>query len=350
MKSHQRTSLGKVLGLLVTFSFGLLPLLKADVVVLQTGAVITGKVLQQDGEGVLLQMEYGTYRYPLAMIRDVKQETAAVPSAIRSGQSIPDWAQLVTLLANNNWAQGLRQVPAAMIEKGNFKNVPYVSFRSASGLYEMNIYGDLNHPAAVQIGAMNYLHQTAGEKSNCVAFISSVLGNAADQKIIRALNFEQKDVQKNGDLTFETILPGEWGSYGGWWISVYNANELAGAQASSAELLTLTQARVAAAPPVTATNVASQPVATIPPAATIAPPPATTTDSGQITTAGNYSYSYGYGTTYGAWTAEELAAARPVTATYPTATGDKTYATANAGMVYPRTYTRDGGTYGQRRR
>lgn len=345
MKSYKRTHLGNGFGLLVAIVFGFLPALKADVVILQSGAVLTGKVLQQDGEGVLLRMEYGTYRYPLALIRDVKKEPTTTSSAASSGQSIPDWAQLVTLLANNHWAPGLRQVPATMIEGGNFKNVPYVSFRSASGLYEMNIYGDLDHPAAVQIGAMNYLHQTTGEKSNCVAFICSVLGNAADAKIVRALNLDQKDVQKNGGLTFETILPGEWGSYGGWWISVYNANALAGAQASPAELLALTQTRVAATPPVTATNVPSQPVAAVPSSA-----PATTTNSSPITS--SETYSYGYGTAYGAWSAEELAAARPAAATtYPaTVASEKTYPTAASGMVYPRTYTRSAGGYSSRSR
>ena len=114
------------------------------------------------------------------------------------------------------------------------------------------------------------------------------------------------------------------GSYGGWWVSVYDTNALAGARASDAELLAITQPRVAATasgtptmpPPATVTNIA--------PAA--APPMTTTTTT-----------TYGYGTDYG-WTAEELAAAHP---------GDSPAAAAN---VYPRTYTRAAGTYGSYRR
>ena len=150
------------------------------------------------------------------------------------------------MLADNGWAPEIKQVPATVINYGKFNNVPYVSFRCAAGGYEVNIFGDLNRPAAVQIGAMSYLNNSAGAKSNCVNFICSVLANAADRKIVRTLDWSQKDVQQNGNLSFETLMPGEWGSYGGWWVSVENDTALASAQASEAELLAITQPRVAA--------------------------------------------------------------------------------------------------------
>jgi hypothetical protein len=324
MKSNKLTNL--VFGLLAVIIFGLLPLLKADVVVLQSGVVLPGNVLQQDANGLLLQTESGTYRYPLTLIKEVKKEAATAPHVSNNGQVIPDWAQIVSLLATSGFAPAIQQVPATVIGYGTFKNVPYISFRCGYGDYEINVFGDLNQPAAIQIGAVNYLHQTAAEKTNCVNFICSVLANAADRKIVRALDWNLKDVKSNGGMTFETLLPGEMGSYGGWWVSVYDTNALASAQASDAELLAITQPRMAAAtsPMATATNAA--------PAATAAPPVTSTTTT---------TYGYAYGTDYG-WTAEELAAAHPaVPATYPTA------AAAN---VYPRTYTRTAGTYGSYRR
>ncbi|MGA2788094.1 MAG: hypothetical protein ABSF60_11255, partial [Verrucomicrobiota bacterium] len=353
MQKKQQTHLGRIFGFLALAGFGLFlqPSLKADVVILQTGTVITGNVLQQDGDGVLLQMESGTFRFPPASVRDVKKEAAAAPHASNNGQRIPDWAQIVSLLANNGWAQGLKQVPAAVINHGVWGNVPYISFRCASGGYEINVFGDLNRPAGIQIGAMSYLSQSTGAKSNCVNFICSVLANADDRKMIRALNLNQKDLEKKGGMTFETILPGEWGSYGGWWVSVYNDNDLANSHASEAELLGLVQPRVATPPPVaataqpaaTTTNVAAQSeVASSQPAPPPAQPVTTTTGSGVVTT---------YGATYGeypGWTAEELAAARPVasapypaaTADKPASTGDQAYPSTTADKVYPRTYDR----------
>ena len=179
-------------------------------VVLQSGVVLTGNILQQDASGLLLQMESGTYRYPLAAIKEVKKEAAAAPHVSNNGQIIPDWAQIVTRLADSGFAPAIQQVPATVIGYGTFKNVPYVSFRCGYGDYEINIFGDLNQPAAVQIGAMNYLHQTAAEKTNCVNFICSVLANAADRKMVRALDWKQKDVQPSGSLTLKPCCRVKW--------------------------------------------------------------------------------------------------------------------------------------------
>lgn len=361
MKKYPLTNSGKALKLLALFGFGLLfqPLVKADVVVLQNGQVITGKVLQQDSNGVLIQMEYGTFRYPLSLISDVKKEAAAAPHVSNNGQRIPDWAQIVTLLANNGWAQELKQVPATVINSGIWRNVPYISFRCAFGGYEINIFGDLNNPAAIQVGAMNYLKQSADAKSNCVAFICSVLPSADDRKMVRALNLNQQDVQKKAGMTFATIQPDDPASFGGWWVSVYNESELASAQASETELMAITQPRAAAAQPVAAT---AQPAATATiavaqpgapaqqPAAATAQPAATTAQPAPTTYQPVVATTY-YGATP-AWTAEELATARPAAAAaYASGTTERTAGTterpsSTAGMVYPRSYTRTGGAYG----
>ena len=342
MKKNQPIKSVRAIELLAVIGLGLWlqPLVKADVVVLQNGGVMTGTVLQQDGQGVLIQTETGTYHYPPSWVTDVKKEAAAAPHVSNNGKRIPDWAQIVSLLANNAWAQGLKQVPATMIETGDWKNVPYVSFRCASGGYEMNIFGDLNDPAAVQIGAMSYLSQDAGARSNCVNFICSVLASADARKVVRALNWNPDDMQKNEGMTFKTLQPGEPDSYGGWWVTVCNDTALASAQASETELLAMTQASVAA-PPLAAAQpaVAAQPAAdtaVAPPTDTGTPPLAATAQPGATTT----TTTYGYGTTYvthpAAWTANEMANARPVAA-----------AAATPAQVYPRSYTRTGGSYGQ---
>ena len=356
MNKNKRTSPLRAFQLLAVIGFGLLfqPLLKADVVLLQNGGVLTGTVLQQDAEGVLIQTDSGTYRYPLSWVQDVKKEAAAAPHVSNNGKPIPDWAQIVSMLANTGWSQNLRQIPATVINYGKFNSVPYISFRCAAGGYEINIFGDLNNPAAVQIGAMNYLKQSDEARSNCVNFICSLLTNHDDRKMVRALNWNQPDTNSNGGMTFESLIPGEWGSYGGWWVTVYNGNALASARASEAELASLTQSRTAPAQPMaapaqstaTATNMNAQPgAASSQPAAAADQAVATTTQPGVLTTEGA---TYG---AYPGWTAEELAAARPaVPAPYPAATGDRTYPSSAGDQVYPRSYDRSAGSYGVRRR
>lgn len=273
-------------------------LLRADVVILQNGKVITGTVLQQDGDGALVQMDYGTFRYPTSLIKDVKKEAPASRVESSSDQRIPNWARIISLLATNGWAHELKQIPATVIDNGVLKDVPYISFRCNTGGYEINIYGDLDNPSGIEIGAITYLVKNDQAKSNCAAFIASVLPNREDKKIIQALSRTAKDTGKRDSLTFETTMPDEPDAYGGWWVSVYDENLLAKARASGAELLAITQPVIA-------------PKAVIALAPPIVTAPETT-----------------------AWTASDLSYSRP-TSSY----------SSGGGQVYVRGYYRKNGTY-----
>ena len=216
---------------------------QADVIIRTDGSVITGNVLQQDSNGVLIQMSYGTFRYRLSLIKDVRIENVAASTG-SSDQRIPNWAKIISALATNTWAHDLRQIPATVIDNGVLENVPYISFRCSSGGYEVNVYGDLDKPAGVEIGAINYLVKSDEAKSNCVSFISSLFG-ADDRAVVRSLDVSQKDVQRRNGMTFETTFPDEADAYGGWWVSVYDESALTNARTSGAELLAITQPRVA---------------------------------------------------------------------------------------------------------
>lgn len=47
----------------------------------------------------------------------------------KAPRELQDWGQVVTRLANQEWATDIRQIPSAVIEAGVFKHVPYTSFR-----------------------------------------------------------------------------------------------------------------------------------------------------------------------------------------------------------------------------
>lgn len=216
---------------------------RADIIILQNGDVMTGTILQTNSDDVLVRFDYGTYHYPQSQIKDVRIATNAVPVQYVP-QRIPNWAVIISALATNSWAHDLKQIPATVIDNGVLKDVPYISFRCNSAGYEINIYGDLDRPAGFEIGAINYLVKDDGAKRNCVNFISSLL-NDGDGDIVRSLNTSQKDVEKSEGMTFETTFPDEPDAYGGWWVSVYDVPSLAKARASGAELLSITQPRIA---------------------------------------------------------------------------------------------------------
>src|SRR5690242_7983255 len=175
----------------------------ADLIVLNSGKVITGNILQQDGAGVLVQMEYGTFRYPSSFVKDVQKAPVEASKTNSSSQRIPGWAVVISALATNSWAHELQQIPATVIDNGVLANVPYISFHCNTGGYEINIYGDLDKPAGVEIGAINYLAKSDEAKTNCVNFIASILPDQRDKQIVTALNVRTKDIQKRDDLIFE---------------------------------------------------------------------------------------------------------------------------------------------------
>jgi hypothetical protein len=112
--------------------------------------------------------------------------------------------------------------------------VPYISFRCGDD-YECNVYGDLDHPAGVELGVYRNLLQNQAAKSNCASFIEAVLPRPSDKSAVALLD-ENYKIVKHGDLTFELTLPADEDSYGGWWISVYYQSHLNAARASESEM------------------------------------------------------------------------------------------------------------------
>jgi hypothetical protein len=234
----------------------------------------------------------------VSLIKDVRKDTVSSLNESNSAQRIPSWGKIVSILATNGWAHELKQIPATVIDNGVLQDVPYISFRCASAGYEINIYGDLDKPAGVEIGAINYLVSSDVAKSNCMNFISSVLISDGYEEIVRTLKLNRKDLKKKERMTFETTFPDEPDAYGGWWISVYDENALTNARASGAELIAIKQPQII--PKAQSAAVISQ--------STVAPPEPTYT-----------------------WSADELSYSRPSRST--------------GGEVYVRGYTRKDGTY-----
>lgn len=211
----------------------------ADILILRDGQVVTGTVLRRDKEETLVQFEYGTATYPASMIKEFQAETNSAVGPLAQPGRIPAWSQIVSKLAQTTWAPDLRQVPAVVIEKGTFKNVPYMSFRSGYA-YELNIYGDPDHPAGLEIGVQRYLAGNQAARSNCAAFVSSILPDENDKRRVAQLNWDKDLVTEKG-LAFEITPPTVADADGGWWLSVYSRKELKQSQASTNELLQITE-------------------------------------------------------------------------------------------------------------
>lgn len=217
----------------------------ADVIILQNGKTVAGTILQQDVNGVLVQLDYGTVRYQTPYIKEVKKESVALTGESES-QRIPNWGRIISTLATNVWVQDIKQIPATVIYDGILNNVPYISFRCNGAGYEVNVYGDLDNPAGFEIGAVNHLNKNAMAKTNCIKFVATILKTEADKRLVLNLNSNGKVVMARDGITFEITQPDEPDAYGGWWISVYDTNALVKARVSGPELLAITQPKAEA--------------------------------------------------------------------------------------------------------
>jgi hypothetical protein len=228
--------------LFTILGFVFFPQTKADIVIYQSGDINIGKILSEDEGGVQFQTAGSSenMHIPPSMVKDVRKEDSEP-----TGNIIPSWVKILSQLATNEWAHDIRQIPATVIDNGNLQDVPYISFRCNTAGYEINIYGDLDNPACIEIGAITYLVKANGAKSNCVNFISSVLNNDDVKQVVRGLKWKPKDLQETNGLTLEVTLPDEPDAYGGWWISVYNEDAITNARASGAELLSISQPKIA---------------------------------------------------------------------------------------------------------
>jgi predicted RNA-binding Zn-ribbon protein involved in translation (DUF1610 family) len=133
-----------------------------------------------------------------------------------------------------SWARGLQQIPATVIDKGVLRHIPYKSFRT--GDYEINIYGDPDHPSGLEVGIYKSLIQSQDAKNQCMEFMAAVLNDPADRTMLKSLKLTQ-DIQIRDGLSFEVTPETAEDAYGGWWISVYDPAALDRSRASPQELV-----------------------------------------------------------------------------------------------------------------
>jgi len=226
----------------------------ADVVKLRGGGEIEGLVLQETDTRITVRMAYGTVTLARSQVASIEKKPFTEPPPRRATEKesenrpaegvasrIPDWRQTVESLSKQEWAENVTQIPATVIDKGVLRNVPYTSYRVAND-YEVNIYGDPDSPAGIEIGVYRELLGSDAAKRNCVEFVAGLLSDNTDAKILRALK-PSIDSASRGGLTIEITPPTSEDAYGGWWVSVYDEHSLDGMRASEAELAAITVAR-----------------------------------------------------------------------------------------------------------
>ncbi|MBI3878061.1 MAG: hypothetical protein HY300_19225 [Verrucomicrobia bacterium] len=207
----------------------------ADILVLNGGQVVFGTIRSQGNDGYQLQRGTTTIKYANGMVfrsyqRPQKRETAI--------SGLPSWGDVVEGIALKPWGGNLKQIPATVVDKGVLRNVPYLSFRCGVD-YEVNIYGDPEQPASIEIGCYRSLLKSAEAKENCIAVIAGLMRNEELKKAVISAK-RDKDLISVDEWVVEVTPPEGLDSYGGWWVSVYSEKMLDSQRASPAEMANIT--------------------------------------------------------------------------------------------------------------
>ncbi len=218
----------------LAFCLALAPLARAaddsfrppDALLLKDGRTVQGLIIKNTSHEVLLQEKTKETSYPksdIVRIHDASNEGVEFTDTIRKGE-LPAWRVIANDLRTNDAIKSLEEIPPTVIDKGVFKNVPYMSFR-VNGNVELNIYGDPEDPAGIEFGI--YGGQSGDAKLRRVlrSYLSGYLTTRHEVSTLYSLSMDG-GIADSGKLTFE-ITPEEGDdAYGAWWISLFNKKDL----------------------------------------------------------------------------------------------------------------------------
>ena len=223
------------------------PAVLADTLVLQNGNRVSGTILQTNQEKILLLTEDAAFCFQRQDLKEIKVEPSVFEPRSTTNRLL-NFQDTLVRLSRQPWAANLAPIPATVIDKGNLRNIPYSSFRCGED-YEVNVYGDLEHPVCIEIGVYRKLTGDSSAKNNCVNFIRDILNRPTDKAVVEKLNLKT-DYKTVDDLTFEITPPSDVDAYGGWWISIYLEDEFFKARATEAEMREISFAKAEKTEPV----------------------------------------------------------------------------------------------------
>ncbi len=211
-----------------------------DAIILKDGSTVRGLIVANVRDSVTIQEEYGERTIPKSEIVRIRDEADTGTYFTEPGRKgdLPPWRAIVNDLRTIDDIKSLEQIPATVIDNGEFKNVPYVSFRLNKGV-ELNIYGDPNDPAGFELGIYGSHSGDQKLRKTLRAFLAGYLASRAEIAALYAVDLDEGLITV-GDMVVEVTPKDAPDAYGAWWISLYYPKELAAARLSDAEYTRLT--------------------------------------------------------------------------------------------------------------
>lgn len=212
-----------------------------DSIVLKGGRTVRGLIIKNSVDSVLLQEEFGEQTYPKSEIVRIRDEAdiGILFTDIHRKGDLPSWRVIANDLRTHDEIRSLIEIPATTITAGEFRNVPYKSFRANQDL-ELNIYGDPNDPAGIELGIYGSRKGDVKIQKVLRAYFAGFLTSREEVAALYGLNLKGGKAAA-GDIVFEVTPPTDEDAFGAWWISLYNKKDLDAARLSDAEYARLTK-------------------------------------------------------------------------------------------------------------
>lgn len=212
-----------------------------DAIVLKDGRTIHGLIIKNSVGSILMQEEFGERTYPKSEIVRVLDEpdTGTYFTELISKGTLPSWRVIANDLRTHDQIKSVVQIPATKVSVGNFRNVPYLSFLVNRDV-ELNIYGDPNRPAGVELGIYGKRKSNVELQTTLRAYFAGFLGSREEVAALYKIGLT-KGKATAGTLTFEVTPPTAPDAERAWWVSLYNLKSLDAVRLPNAEYDALTK-------------------------------------------------------------------------------------------------------------
>jgi hypothetical protein len=204
-----------------------------DEVILLNGEKLRGRILVENRDSVVLLMDdrhVSIDKKEVERIYDRPDREMTFTDLLPQAGHFPPWWVPAYDLFYSDWVKEFAQVPATVIDEGEFQNVPYLSFR-ANRKYELNVYGNPERPAGLEIGIYGWRRSDAKTRAKLREFITSYLHSIPEIRALESLPDSGGKVESNG-LKIEITPPNAPDAYGAWWVSIWYPKALAQARLS----------------------------------------------------------------------------------------------------------------------
>ncbi len=205
------------------------------------GSSLRGLILKNSADSVLIQTAKAEIEIPKSSIRrihDAPDDGVAFDTVTKKGR-LPAWRAIVHDFRTHDAIKSFVMVPATAVDNGVFLNIPYMSFRfNERG--ELNVLGDPEDPVGLEFGLYGKKSFGPRQKRVLREFVAGHLHSREEIRALYSLDLAG-GTARAGNLVFEMTPPDAADAYGGWWLSIYEANRLEGARLSDKEYAKVTQ-------------------------------------------------------------------------------------------------------------